>query len=137
MATTNPSTHRLASNAQTSISGNYEADLARTKEDRAKLLKTQLGQLGLSTSRNRLYHQPYSNSFDLVPYSASWHVPNFVKYSGDDNKSTWIHISQYVAQLGEASSSNALHVRLFSLSLTGTAFFFVLLGTPNSVHSTN
>ena len=88
MATTNPSTHRLAANAQTSISGNYEADLARTKEDRAKLLKTQLGQLGLSTSRNSLYQRPYPDSFDLVPYLASWRVPDFIKFSGDDNRST-------------------------------------------------
>jgi hypothetical protein len=31
-------------------------------------------------------------------------------------------VSQYLAQLGEASSIVALHIQLFSLSLTGTAF---------------
>ena len=32
------------------------------------------------------------------------------------------HVSQYLAQLGEAGSLNELKVRLFPSSLTGTAF---------------
>ena len=35
---------------------------------------------------------------------------------------TWEHVSQYLAQLGEAGSIEELNVRLFPLSLTGTAF---------------
>ena len=76
-------------------------------------------------------------SCDLVSYPTGWRVSNFVKFSGDDNRSTWEHISQYVAQLGEASSSNSLCVRLFSLSLTGTAFFWFSSLPPNSVRSWN
>ena len=88
MTQTNPIIHHLASNAQASTSGNYVAGLTRMKEDLAKLLKTQLGQLGLSTSRNNLYQRPYPDSFDLVPYPASWCVPDFIKFSCDDNRST-------------------------------------------------
>ena len=55
MSTTVPATHRLATNAHTSTSGSYEADLAKMKADLATLLKTELGQLGLSPSRNCLY----------------------------------------------------------------------------------
>ena len=117
MSTTDPATHRLATNAHTSTSGSYEADLAKMKADLATLLKTELGQLGLSPSRNRLYQRPYPDAFDLVPYPTGWRISDFVKFSGDDNRSTWKHISQYVAQLGEASFSNSLRVRLFSLSL--------------------
>ena len=46
-------------------------------------------------------------------------------------------ISQYVAQLGEASSNNSLRVRLFSLSLTGTVFSWFSSLPPNSVRSWN
>ena len=53
------------------------------------------------------------------------------------NRSTWEHISQYVAQLGEASSNNALRVRLFSLSLTGTAFSWFSSLSPNLVRTWN
>ena len=43
-------------------------------------------------------------------YPTGRRVSDFIKFSGDDNRSTWEHISQYVAQLGEAGSSSALRV---------------------------
>ena len=55
MSTTDPATHRLGTNAQISTSDNYEADLTKMKAGLATLLRTELGQLGLSPSRNRLY----------------------------------------------------------------------------------
>jgi hypothetical protein len=51
-----------------------------------------------------------------------WCVPDFSKFDGEGSHTTWEHVSQYLAQLGEASSVEALRVRLFSLSLIGTAF---------------
>jgi hypothetical protein len=51
-----------------------------------------------------------------------------VKFNGDDSKTTWEHVSQYLAQLGEASAIEEIKVRLFSLSLTRNAFsWFVSL----------
>ena len=91
--------------------------------------------LSLDEGRSRLYQRPYIDAFDLIPYPTGWRVLDFIKFSGDDNRSTWEHISQYVAQLGEASSSSSLHVRLFSLSLTGTAFSWFASLPPNSVQS--
>ena len=108
MAQTDPITHRLASNAQASTSSNYEANFARMKADLNILLGTKLSQLGINPNKNRLYQRPYPDAFDLVPYPTRWHIPDFIKFSGDDNRSTWEHISQYVAQLGEASSSDSL-----------------------------
>ena len=137
MSTTEPATNRLATNAQTSSSGNYEADLARMRADLNTLLATKLSQLGINPSRNRLYQRPYPTVFDLVPYPTGWRVRDFIKFSGDDNRSTWEHISQYVAQLGESSSSNSLLVCLFSLSLTGTAFSWFSALPPNFVCSWN
>jgi hypothetical protein len=49
-------------------------------------------------------------------------VPDFAKFNGVDSKTTWEHVSQYLAQLGEASNIDELKVRLFPFSLTGTAF---------------
>ena len=128
MSTTDPATHHFG---QTST-GNYEADLARMKEDLADMFKEKLG---FVASRSRLYHRPYVDAFNLIPYPTSWRVPDFIKFSGDDNRLTWEHISQYVTQLGEASSSNSLLVRLFSLSLTGTAFSWFSSLAPNSILS--
>ena len=137
MVQTDPITHRLGSNAQASTSGNYKADFARMRAELNKLLGTNLSQLGINPSKNRLYQRLYPDTFDLVPYPTGWRVPDFIKFSGDDNRSTWEHINQYVAQLGEASSSNALRVRLFSLSLTGTAFSWFSSLSPNLVRTWN
>jgi len=115
MSTTDPMTRHLS---QTST-GNYEANLARMREDLASMFNSKLG---LDVCRSQLYRRSYVDAFDLIPYPADWRVPDFVKFSGDDNRSTWEHISQYIAQLGEADSSKSLRVCLFSLSLTGMAF---------------
>jgi len=95
MSTTDPVTHRLG---QTST-GNYEADLLRMRENLASMFKSKLG---LDVGRSRLYQRSYVDAFDLIPYPVGWRVPDFVKFSGDDNRSTWEHISQYITQLGEA-----------------------------------
>ena len=73
-----------------------------------------------------LYQKPYPAEFDLVSFLVGWCVPNFVKFSGDDNRAPWEHIDQYILQLGKASFHETLRIRLFSLSLTGTVFFCFL-----------
>jgi hypothetical protein len=128
MSTADPMTHRLG---QTST-GNYETDLARMREDLASMFKSKLD---LDMGRSRLYQRPYVDAFDLIPYPASWRVPDFVKFSDDDIQSTREHISQYIAQLGETGSIKSLRVRLFSLSLTGTTFSWFLSLAPNSIRS--
>src|SRR5687767_1707517 len=62
-------------------------------------------------------------------------MPDFVKFSGEDNRTTWEYISQYLAQLGEVGYYNALRVRLFSLSLTRTVFAWYLSLAPGSIDS--
>ena len=71
----------------------------------------------------------------MISYPTGWRVPDFVKFSGDNNRPTWEHISQYIAQLGEAGSSKSLRVRLFSLSLTGMAFSWFSSLALNTIHS--
>ena len=108
MSTTDPTTHHFG---QTST-GNYEADLARMKEDLANMFKEKLG---FVAGRSRLHRRPYVDAFDLIPYPTGWRVPDFLKFSGDDNRSTWEHISQYIAQLGKVGSSKSLHIIIISL----------------------
>ena len=60
-------------------------------------------------------------------------MPDFMKFSGDDTRTTWEHISQYVAQLGEAGNWSAIRVHLFSLSLTSTDFAWFLPDEYRSV----
>ena len=85
-------------------------------------------------SKTRTYQKSYPTSFDSVAYPAGFRLPEFVKFSGEDTRSTFEHISQYLAQL-EAGSINELRVCLFSLSLTGTAFSWFSSLAPNSIDS--
>ena len=78
-----------------------------------------------------LIKKPYPSSFDSVQYPAGFRLPHFIKFNGDNNKSTFEHISQYLAQLGEAGSISELKVRLFSLSLIGTTFSWFSSLAPN------
>ena len=77
--------------------------------------------------KNRVYTKPYPEYFDALPYPPGYRVPDFAKFNGVDSKSTWEHVSQYLAQLGETSSKEHLKVRLFPLSLIGKAFSWFLL----------
>jgi hypothetical protein len=78
--------------------------------------------MGLSPISHQIYHKLYPSIFDLVAYPVGWRVPDLTKFDGEGSRTTWEHVSQYLAQLGEAGSVEALRVRLFSLSLTGTTF---------------
>ena len=62
-------------------------------------------------------------------------MPQFVKFSGEDTRSTFEHISQYLAQLEEAGSINELKVLLLSLSLTGATFSLFSSLAPKSIGS--
>ena len=119
MAYTGPSAQRVSSSLHASTSSNYQADFSRFKEDLAGVLKTKLG---IDMGSSRLYQKPYPPVFDFVSYPIGWRIPKFVKFNGGDSHTTWEHVSQYILQLGEAGLNDALRVRLFSLSLTGTAF---------------
>ena len=88
-------------------------------------------------SSSRLYQKLYPPEFDFVSYPAGWRIPEFVKFNGDDSRTTWEHVSQYILQLGEVSFNDALRVRLFSFSLTGTAFSWFSSLAPNSILNSN
>jgi hypothetical protein len=55
--------------------------------------------------------------------------------SGQDNISTIEHISRFLAQCGEAAAEDALRVRLFPLSLFGSAFTWLVSLPNNSIRS--
>jgi hypothetical protein len=59
-------------------------------------------------------------------------VPKFVKFTGEDNRTIWEHVSQFLAQMGEASSVDYLKVSLFRLSLCGIFSWFSAL-PPGSI----
>jgi hypothetical protein len=102
----------------------------------ANLAKQMKDDYGIEVkSKNLSYQNPYPSSFDSVPYTTGWRCLEFVKFNGDDRKTTSEHVSQYLAQLGEASATKEIRVRLFSLSLTGNAFSWFASLLVNSIHT--
>jgi hypothetical protein len=81
------------------------------------------------------YRKPYDNQFDHHPYPQGTRIPEFAKFLGDQGKNTREHICQFLAQLGELADTEAFRVRLFSWSLTETAFAWYTTLPPNSILS--
>jgi hypothetical protein len=54
-------------------------------------------------------------------------------FTGDDGKTTLDHVGQFILQCGEASANDALKLRMFPLSLFGTAFTWFTYLAPNSI----
>nr|AAX96875.1 retrotransposon protein, putative, unclassified [Oryza sativa Japonica Group]ABA92515.1 retrotransposon protein, putative, unclassified [Oryza sativa Japonica Group] len=82
-----------------------------------------------------LYRHPYLEWFERVQLPNRYKVPDFSKFSGQDNVSTYEHVSRFIAQCGEASAVDALRVRLFPLSLSGTASTWFSSLPYNSINS--
>ena len=108
------------------------AEFNKFKENLASVVKSKLG---VNLGNSNLYQKPYDAEFDKFPLPHGWRMSDLIKFSGDDDRTTWEHISQYTAQLGEADAYNALKVCLFSLSLTGTAFAWFSSLAPGSIIS--
>jgi hypothetical protein len=83
--------------------------------------------------RGRVYQKPYPDYYDQLPYPRGYRVPEFSKFSGDDGKTTLEHVGQFTLQYGDASSNDALKLRIFPLSLSSTTFTWFTSLTPNSI----
>jgi hypothetical protein len=80
-----------------------------------------------------VYQKPYPDYYDQLPYPRGYRVPEFSKFSGEDGKTTLEHVGQFILQCGEASANDALRLKLFSLSLSGTAFTWFTSLAANSI----
>jgi hypothetical protein len=69
--------------------------------------------------RARSYQQPYSEYFDMVPYPRGFCIPDLAKFTGDDAKTTYEHIGQFLAQVNDVGITDIHKIRMFPLSLFG------------------
>ena len=79
------------------------------------------------------YRRSYPEAYDQVTLSHRYRVPDFTKFSGQDTMSTTEHVSKFLEQCEEASRNDALKIRLFPLSLSGSAFAWFSLLVANSI----
>jgi hypothetical protein len=83
--------------------------------------------------RGRVYQKAYLDYYDQLPYPRGYRVPEFSNFSEEDGKTTLDHVGQFILQCGEGSANDALKLRMFTLSLFGTAFTWFTSLAPNSV----
>jgi hypothetical protein len=107
--------------------------MEKIREEMAELFRDRLG---FTVARvGQSYQKPYDHRFNTVPYPQGERIPEFSKFSGENGRSTHKHIGQFLAHLGELVDGEAFRVRLFSLSLTGTAFAWYAALPLNSINS--
>jgi hypothetical protein len=72
--------------------------------------------------RARAYQKTYLEFYDTIHYPRGFHVPVLAKLMGDDAKTTYEHIGQFLAQVNNVGMTDVHKVRLFPLSLIETTF---------------
>jgi hypothetical protein len=83
----------------------------------------------------RSYQKSYLEYFDMIPYPRGFRVPNLAKFMGDDTKTTYEHIGQFLAQVNDMGITDVCMIRMFPLSLTRAAFNWFTSLPPNSKDS--
>jgi hypothetical protein len=80
-----------------------------------------------------MYRTPYSSGYDNIPLPPRFKVPNFTKFSGQDETSTMEHITRFIIQCAEVGNVDALRIRLFSSSLSELVFSWFTSLPANSI----
>jgi hypothetical protein len=83
--------------------------------------------------RGHICQKLYPDYYDQLPYPRGYRVSEFAKFSGEDGKTILEHVGQFILQCGEASANDTLKLRMFPLSLSGTAFTWFTSLAPNSI----
>jgi hypothetical protein len=107
--------------------------MEKIREEMTELLRERLD---ISVAiKGHSYRKPNNHRFDTMSYSQGTRILDLTKFSSESGKSTHEHVSQFLAHLGELANREGYRVRLFSLSLTGTAFVWYIALPLNSINS--
>ena len=88
-----------------------------------KIAEVMREQFGLRPKQQSvMYKTPYPSAYNQIPLPHKYKIPDFTKFSGQGEVYTMEHVNRFLLQLGEAGNQDALRVRLFSFSLSGSAF---------------
>jgi hypothetical protein len=70
-----------------------------------------------------------------MPYPRGFRVPDFDKFTGEDSKTTYEHIRQFLAQISDYGITDVHQIRLFPLSLSRTAFNWFVSLAANTINT--
>jgi len=99
-----------------------------------KIAEVMRDQFGIKPKVNTYsYRTQYPPAYDLIPLPNRYKVPDFTKFSGQDDTSSMEHVNRFIIQCGEAANRDELRVHLFSSSLSGSTFTWFISLPPNSI----
>ena len=100
----------------------------------AKIAEVMREQFGLRPKQQSvMYKTPYPPAYNQISRPHKYKMPDFTKFLGQGEVSTMEHVNRFLLQLGEAGNHDALRVRLFSLSLSGSSFAWFTTLPANSI----
>ena len=115
--------HAMMTNAASVASPQQMPNVETQVDSSTKIAEVMREQFGLRPKQQSvMYKTPYPPAYDQIPLPHNYKMPDFTKFSGQGEISTMEHVNRFLLQLGEAGNHDALRVRLFSLSLSGSAF---------------
>jgi hypothetical protein len=101
-----------------------------------ELVARTLREFGLvPKGRAKTYQKPYPEFFDTIPYPRGFWVQEFARFTGEDSRTTYEHIGQFLEQVSEYGITDMHKIRLFPLSLLGTTFNWFVSLTPSSIQT--
>ena len=80
-----------------------------------------------------MYRTPYPPAYDQIPFPYKYKVPDFTKFSGQGDVSIVEHVNRFILLCGEAANQDPLRVRLFFMSLSGSAIAWFTTLLANSI----
>jgi len=91
-----------------------------------KIAEVMRDQFGIKPEVNTYsYRTLYPPAYDLIPLPNQYKVPDFTKFSRQNDTSTMEHVNRFIIQCGEAANRDELRVRLFSSSFVWIGFYLV------------
>jgi hypothetical protein len=68
----------------------------------------------------KIYHKPNPEYFYMVPYPRGFRIPDFANFRGEDARTTYEHIGQFLAQVNDVGITDLHKVKLFPLPPSST-----------------
>ena len=97
----------------------------------SKIAEVIRDQFGLRPKQQSfMYKSPYPSAYDQILLPHKYKLPDFTKFLGQGEVSTVEHVNRFIMQCGEAANQDALRVRLFSMSQSGSAFAWLPHSQP-------
>jgi hypothetical protein len=95
---------------QSHLAVQQQSNVLRSIDWASRIANVMKSQFGLKSKEpTYIYRKPHPEAYDQVAMPHRYRVPDFNKFSGQNNVTTVEHISRFLVQCGEVSRNDALN----------------------------